>query len=304
VPTLHRRTARVHVPAAAVGPRPLEYSEVPALRRRSARVRVPVAAVRPRPLEYSEVPTLCRRTARGRIPLAAVRPRPLEYSEVPTLRRPITRARIPIAAVCPRPLQRGQRTVPRGRLADAIWRRLRPRPVQAPRPRQSPHRSNDRRVPRAHPRADVCVAVLVRPSPARKTHPERVAQRTAGQREAERVVLVHHVGDKAEAAPRVEQAPAGGGQRVHSDCKGPEQTNPPGWSAACSALGSPPWSSPRPTRPPLLVSCCSAVYTACIYNTNEITYLYNPVLRKTSRETREAPAAGEGSPWEIIKFDG
>jgi hypothetical protein len=34
--------------------------------------------------------------------------------------------------------------------------------------------------------------------------PECVAQRAAGQREAERVVLVHRVGDEAEAAAGIE----------------------------------------------------------------------------------------------------
>jgi hypothetical protein len=42
--------------------------------------------------------------------------------------------------------------------------------------------------------------------PPWEARPERVAQRTTGQREAERVVLVHRVGDKAQAAPGVEQA--------------------------------------------------------------------------------------------------
>jgi hypothetical protein len=46
--------------------------------------------------------------------------------------------------------------------------------------------------------------------------PERVAQRPAGQREAERVVLVHCVGDEAKAAAGVEQGEGGCGQRGHS----------------------------------------------------------------------------------------
>jgi hypothetical protein len=53
--------------------------------------------------------------------------------------------------------------------------------------------------------------------PPREARPERVAQRAAGQREAERVVLVHHVGDEAEAGVLVEQGEGGGGQRVHCD---------------------------------------------------------------------------------------
>jgi hypothetical protein len=48
--------------------------------------------------------------------------------------------------------------------------------------------------------------VCVTGRPPREARPERVAQRTAGQREAERVVLVNRIGDEAEAAPRVEQA--------------------------------------------------------------------------------------------------
>ena len=35
--------------------------------------------------------------------------------------------------------------------------------------------------------------------PHREARPERVAQRAARQRKAERVVLVHHVGDEVEA---------------------------------------------------------------------------------------------------------
>jgi hypothetical protein len=46
--------------------------------------------------------------------------------------------------------------------------------------------------------------------PPREVLPERVAQRAAGQRQAERVVLVHRVGDEAEAAARVEQLEAPG----------------------------------------------------------------------------------------------
>jgi hypothetical protein len=53
----------------------------------------------------------------------------------------------------------------------------------------------------------------------REPHPQRVAQRPAGQREAERVVLVHQVGDEAEAAAGVEQTEGGGGQRGHGAAK-------------------------------------------------------------------------------------
>ena len=41
--------------------------------------------------------------------------------------------------------------------------------------------------------------------PLREAGPERVAQRSASQREAERVVLVHGVSDKAETAVGFEQ---------------------------------------------------------------------------------------------------
>ena len=51
--------------------------------------------------------------------------------------------------------------------------------------------------------------------PRREARPERVAQRAAGQREAERVVLVHRVGDEAEAAAGVDHGEGRGGQRVH-----------------------------------------------------------------------------------------
>ena len=54
---------------------------------------------------------------------------------------------------------------------------------------------------------------------SREARPERVAQRAARQREAERVVLVHRVGNEEEAAAGVEQGEWGGGQRVHCDCK-------------------------------------------------------------------------------------
>ena len=49
---------------------------------------------------------------------------------------------------------------------------------------------------------------------SREARPERVAQRAARQREAERGVLVHRVGDEAEAAVGVEEGEGGGGQRV------------------------------------------------------------------------------------------
>jgi hypothetical protein len=54
--------------------------------------------------------------------------------------------------------------------------------------------------------------VRVAGRPRQEALPERVAQRAAGQREAERVVLVHRVGDEAEAGVLV-------GQRAHGDCK-------------------------------------------------------------------------------------
>jgi hypothetical protein len=56
--------------------------------------------------------------------------------------------------------------------------------------------------PRAHPRARVSVTGRLR----REARPQRIAQRAAGQREAEHVVFVHRIGDEAEAAPRVKQA--------------------------------------------------------------------------------------------------
>jgi hypothetical protein len=46
-------------------------------------------------------------------------------------------------------------------------------------------------------------------------NPERVPHRAARQREAESVVLVHGVGDEAEAAVGVEHGEGGGGQRVY-----------------------------------------------------------------------------------------
>ena len=204
--------ALAHVPVAAVRPCPLEHCEVPALRRHHARIRVPVAAVRPCPLEHCDMPAPRRHHARVRVPVAAGdwAAQPLQHFKVPALRRRTACGLVPVAAVRARPLQRGQRAIPRGPRADLprgvrlpAWTRPRPRPVQAPpHPRQPPHRPHHRRVPCAHPRARVRVAGR----PHWEARPERVTQRAAGEREAERVVLVHRVGDEAEAAPRVEQA--------------------------------------------------------------------------------------------------
>ena len=73
------------------------------------------------------------------------------------------------------------------------------------------HCPHNRSVPRAHPRTRVCIAIR----PPWEARPERVTQRAAGQRETQRVVLVHHVGDEVEAGVGVEAAEGGGGQRVH-----------------------------------------------------------------------------------------
>ena len=186
---------------------------MPAPRRHHARVRVPVAAGdwAAQPLQHFKVPALRRRTACGLVPVAAVRARPL---------------------------QRGQRAIPRGPRADLprgvrlpAWTRPRPRPVQAPpHPRQPPHRPHHRRVPCAHPRARVRVAGR----PHWEARPERVTQRAAGEREAERVVLVHRVGDRAEAAAGVEQGEGGGGERVH--CGDPRRRiHPAGGSESAHA---------------------------------------------------------------------
>jgi hypothetical protein len=48
--------------------------------------------------------------------------------------------------------------------------------------------------------------VRVTRRPHQEARPQRVAQRAAGQCEAKRVILVHRVGDKVQAAARIEQA--------------------------------------------------------------------------------------------------
>jgi len=69
---------------------------------------------------------------------------------------------------------------------------------------------------RGHPRREPGHRPTTSAWASREARPERVAQRFACQREAERVVLVHHVGDEVEAAVGVEECEGGVGQRAHA----------------------------------------------------------------------------------------
>ena len=99
----------------------------------------------------------------------------------------------------------------RGRLADSILRPLQPWSfcqvivIQAARPRKPPHRTHHCHVARAQAIFTKCTHVRVANWSPRKARPQRVTKRATGQREAERVVLVHRVGDEANTATRVKQ---------------------------------------------------------------------------------------------------
>jgi hypothetical protein len=132
--------------------------------------------------------------------------------------------------------RQGQRDTEHGIASVPLWQPCRP-VVETPRPDQPRHADNDRGSPRAsserrqpaviatdadgmrrgsaavlHPNdhgCDGCFSPAVGPRVGLEAHPDRISQSPAGQREAERVVLVDQINDEAEAAVRVEEAEGG-----------------------------------------------------------------------------------------------